>query len=175
MDYETFLVLVKLMKSIWTYDDFLGDKDSLAVWYRLLKDIPADQAAAAVECYAMTNSKKPTPADIRAMVVDMQSDKTDWGDGWEEVLKAIRRYGMYNETEALESLSPMTREVVKRLGWKQICQSEQDEMMAIRANFRMMFEQKHEGERKNAVLSVDLKERIEQITSKDTKQIGGSI
>lgn len=173
MTYEQFLVLVKLMKSIWTYDDFLGDKDSLAVWYRLLKDIPAEQAAAAVESYAMTNNRKPTPADIRAQAVNIQAEDHDWGDGWEEVLRAVRRHGQYDETGALESMSPMTREIVKRLGWKQICQSDQDEMMSIRANFRMMYEQKDEKERKYAALSGDLKEKIDQITG-GVKQIGGT-
>lgn len=173
MRYEEFLILVKLMKSIWTYNDFLADKDSIAVWYRLLKDIPKDQAAAAIEAYAMTNSKKPTPADIRAQAVDIQADGTDWGDGWEEVLRAIRRHGMYDEEGALDSMSPMTREIVKRLGWKQICQSEQDEMMAVRANFRMMFEQKDEKERKEAALSLELKSKIAQMVGSDVQQIGG--
>ena len=74
-----------------------------------------------------------------------------------------------NEAEALESMDELTRQTVNRIGWQNICQSELDEQTAIRANFRMMYEQSQGKERENAQLPAELKQRIETTV----KQIGG--
>ena len=47
-----------------------------------------------------------------------------WGDAWEHVLKAVRFYGMYREEEALGTLDEATQNCVKRIGFKNICLSE---------------------------------------------------
>ena len=46
---------------------------------------------------------------------------------------------MYQENLALERMSEQTREVVKRMGFKNLCTSEN--ITADRANFRMIYEQ----------------------------------
>ena len=81
-----------------------------------------------------------------------------WSDGWEEVLRAISKYGMYSETEALQSMSELTRKAVKRLGFKSICISEN--IMADRANFRMIFEQLSDRESTAQQLPADLQNLI---------------
>lgn len=160
---------VKLMKSIWSKKDFLGDEYSIKVWYKLLQDLTFEQLAAAIEKYAMTNTFPPSIAELRGQVVDIQSDRVDWADGWEEVLTAIRRYGYTDEKGALESMSPLTRETVKRLGWKQICQSDLDELMAIRANFRMIYQQKEERAREDLQLPQGFMEKAKAITANSSK------
>lgn len=166
MDYKEFGSLVFVIRSAYGKPDFLSDKESALVWFEMLKDIPYEKAKAAVTRHAMTNKWIPTIADIRESVVEIQSDKTDWSDGWKEVMTAVGRFGYSDEPGAIESMSPMTREVVKRLGWKQICQSDQNELMALRANFRMVYERKQVSEKEQAQLPAWLGERIEQITSK---------
>ena len=42
----------------------------------------------------------------------------DQGEAWGEVQKAISQYGYYRQEEALESLTPIVREAVKRLGFR---------------------------------------------------------
>ena len=48
----------------------------------------------------------------------------DQGEAWGEVQKAISQYGYYRQEEALESLTPIVREAVKRLGFREICLDE---------------------------------------------------
>lgn len=174
MSRDEFQRLADAIRSYWPKEKIMPTKESMELWYQELKDLDYSMAVSAVRKHVQENVWSPSIAEIRAQAVNIQAEDHDWGDGWEEVLRAVRRHGQYDETGALESMSPMTREIVKRLGWKQICQSDQDEMMSIRANFRMMYEQKDEKERKYAALSGDLKEKIDQITG-GVKQIGGAV
>lgn len=171
MKYDELIKLVKGMKSIWTKDDFLPDEYAVRMWYKLLQDIPYEQCNIAIQKLALTSKWPPTVAEVREAAVDIQAEQTDWSDGWNEVLKAIGRFGMYREEEALASMSGMTREAVRRLGWKQLCQSEMDELTAIRANFRMIFEQKSTKEKEQAMLPDYLKAAIDRIGSNEVKQI----
>lgn len=57
----------------------------------------------------------------------------DQGEAWGEVQKAISQYGYYRQEEALESLTPIVREAVRRLGFREICLDENQD--AVRAHF----------------------------------------
>ena len=171
MKYDEFIRLVKGMKSIWTKADFLPDKDAVGMWYALLKDLPYEQASVAVQKYAMTNKFAPTPADIREQVVSIGDMSADWGEAWGNVLKAVGRFGYANEKDALDSMDSITRDTVKRLGWQNICRSEHDEQMALRANFRMIYEQSQGKERESAKLPTDLKQKIDALASDNRKQL----
>ena len=80
------------------------------------------------------------------------------GEAWQEVLNAIRKYGSYQEKEALESMDETTRRVVNRLGFRNICTSE--EIQVDRANFRMIYEQEVQREKQDAQIPPKLKELI---------------
>lgn len=162
---------VKLMKLIWTKPDFLGDKYAVEAWYRFLRDLTFEQLTSAIERYTLTRKFPPTIAELREQVVEMQADKNDWSDGWNEVMKAVGRFGYTDEAGAMQSMSPMTREVVKRLGWMQICQSDQSELMALRANFRMIYQQKSEGIKEELQLPHGFAEKLQAITGRDVDLI----
>lgn len=171
MKYDEFIKLVKVMKSLWTKADFLPDKEAINVWYALLKDLPYEHASVAVQKYALTNKFAPSVADIREQIVSLSDSSTDWGDAWGEVLNAVSRYGYMNETDALNSMDELTRRCVKSLGWQNICQSERDEQMALRANFRMMYESAQASARETAKLPTELKVAIEAHKSQEAKQL----
>ena len=59
-------------------------------------------------------------------------------EGWEKVSRAIGHYGMYQEQAAMESFDEVTREVVKRLGFQNICLSEN--IVADRARFAEIYQ-----------------------------------
>ena len=172
MNYDEFKRLAKGMKSIWTHPTFLPDKDALDIWYKLLKDLPYEQASMAIARYASTHSFEPKPADIRKQIVTINDDSEDWGKAWQTVVRYIGKYGMYGEETAIDNMDELTGMVIKRLGWKMICRSEQSELMAIRANFRMLYEQMQEEQREAAQISPGLKNAIERITGKEVKRIG---
>ena len=133
-------VLVKGLKSAYTYEKFLPDADAVKVWFELLKDIDYTVLNMACQQYISTNKFAPTIADLRELCSNVSNGQLpDYGKAWEEVLMAIRKCGMYQEDLALESMSEQTREVVKRMGFRNLCVSEN--VAADRANFRMIYEQ----------------------------------
>ena len=165
MTFDQFRILVKGMKSAYPSPNFLPDADSVKIWYQLLSDIDYEAANVAIQKHILVNRFPPTIADIREQAVSViTGDKPIWSDGWEEVLRAIRKYGMYRETEALESMSEITRQAVKRLSFKEICMSEN--LMADRANFRQVFEQLAEREQSNKQIPVKVMNLIGEIQKK---------
>lgn len=171
MNKQEFAVLADAIRSYYPRENIMPTKESASLWYEELKDIDAGLAMVAVKKYVQTNKWAPTIADIRENVVDVTAPKEDWSSGWEQVIKAIGRYGYYNEHEALESMDEITRTATKRLGWKMICQSEQTDLTAIRANFRMIYEQIQQDAKTDAKLSDELKAQMEQITGKRIKRL----
>lgn len=162
MTFDEFKILAKGMKAVYTQSWFLPDAEAIKIWYELLKDLDYAVTNIAIQKYMLTNKKEPTVADIRELVVSVKvGDKPSWSDGWEEVLRAISMYGWYREKEALLSMSEITRKAVKRLGFKNICMSEN--IMTDRANFRMIFEQLAERQQTEKQLPVTLSALIEQV------------
>lgn len=162
MTKKEFTVLCKGMKAVYTQSTFLPDTDAFEVWYRLLEDLDYTIAQAAVQKYMLTNKFPPSVADIREYAVSVRTgDKKTWSEGWEEVTKAIRNFGSYREEEALESMSEITRKAVKKLGFRNICLSEN--ITADRANFRTIYEQMAENEYTAKQIPLNLSKLIESI------------
>lgn len=162
MTKDEFKILCKGMKAVYTQSTFLPDADAFKVWYSLLQDLDYTIAQAAIQKYMLINEFPPTIADIRKNAVSVQAgDKKTWSEGWEEVMKAIGNFGSYREEEALESMSEITRKAVKKLGFRNICLSENS--TADRANFRMIYEQMAENEYTAKQIPLNLSKLIESI------------
>lgn len=159
MTKDEFKILAKGLKAVYTYPSFLPDADSLEIWFQLLKDLDYKVCNVAIQKYMMTETRIPTPADIRNLCASVTEGETkDWGDGWEEVLMAIRQFGSYREKEAMESMSEITRKCVERLGFRNICMSEN--ISADRSNFRQIYQALEERKKTDNRLSIGLKQQI---------------
>ena len=166
MTYDEFKILAKGMKAVYTQQTFLPDAAAFNIWYQLLQDIDYKIANAAIQKYMLTSKFPPTIADIREQAASVVSgEKPLWSDGWEEVVRAIKNYGSYGQKEAMESMSEITRMAVRRMGYIDLCRSENP--VADRANFRMIFEQIAEREQKQNQLPVSLKNLIEEVKRKE--------
>ena len=66
-------------------------------------------------------------------------------------------------------MDEITRQCVKRLGWKELCMSETP--MQDRANFRMIFEELKLKTKQESALPLNIKESIAKLQSKQ-KMIG---
>lgn len=162
---EQFKLLVKGMKSVYTSEKFLPDADSVRIWHRLLRDIPYEVLSVSIQRHMMTEKFAPTVADIRKLATEtVQGDTPEWSEGWQEVQRAIHKYGSYEPDKAMEMLSPLTRKVVKQMGFMNICMSETPAVE--RANFRMIYERLVEREKELAQISAPVMQLINQITTK---------
>ena len=136
----------------------------------MLSDIPFPVADAGLRKWAATEKWPPTIAEIRGFCVSAAAgDLPDWGSAWHETLDAIARYGYQGEQAAMDALPPMTREVVRRLGWRQLCVSENQE--ADRANFRMVYESLAERRTKDRAISPEIQARLDAIMQDGTQRI----
>lgn len=166
MNRNEFSNLAKALKTFYPRDNMLPNMEAMELWYRELSDIPYTVAEAALRKYVSTNKFSPTIADIREMAVTVSAgEKQLWSDGWDQTLKAIRKYGSYNPAAAMESLDDITRQTVQRLGYMELCRSEN--IMADRANFRMIFEQIADRKHKAQQLPVQLTNLIEAVREKE--------
>lgn len=170
MEREQFKVLCKGMKAVYTQETFLPDADAFNIWFALLGDMDYAVLNAAIQKYMVTNKFPPTIADLREIATTIcAGDLPDWGEGWEKVLNAIRYFGFYRETEALQTMDELTRTCVKRLGWRNLCMSENNNL--DRANFRMIYEQLQERTKKEQILPLSLNNTIKLLNANTVKQI----
>ena len=170
MEREQFKILCKGMKAVYTQATFLPDADAFNIWFALLGDLEYAVLNAAIQKYMLTNKFPPTIADLREIATTIfAGDVPDWGEGWEKVLNAIRFYGFYRETEALATMDDLTKTCVQRLGWRNLCMSENNNM--DRANFRMIYEQLQERAKKENALPVSLSNTIKLLNQNTVKQL----
>ena len=135
MTKQEFATLVVAMQAMYG-KDFIGTEQALDVWYALLHDLDYQILSKVLQQYMLTNKFKPTVAELREIYTELVSPTiSDWSEGWEKVSKAIGHYGMYQEEAAIDEV---TREVVKRLGFQNICLSEN--IVADRARFAEIYQ-----------------------------------
>ncbi|TCU72894.1 loader and inhibitor of G40P protein [Tissierella praeacuta] len=134
------------------------------IWYDCLKDMDIEVALLAIKKHILESPFPPSVSDIRKQLSEVttpENERLDGASGWGEVIKAIKEYGYYREKEALESMTPVTRKVVKYMGWQEICHSEKPDV--VRGQFLKMYEIVGERERQSRLLPLDFKEEITRI------------
>ena len=170
MTFEEWKKLVKGLKSVYTSERFLPDREAVQIWYSMLKDMDYKVLSIAAQKYMVTGKFPPTVAELRECAVEVLEPKVkeDYSHGWEQVMKAVSKYGYCGAEEALASMDPVTRKCVKRLGWKNICTSENQ--IADRANFRQIYEQEKRRHREHLQLPEAVRESI-AVISNEVKKI----
>jgi hypothetical protein len=162
MDKREFAIFASALRTYYPKENILPNQQAMELWFKQLQDIPYNVAEVTLNKWVATNKWSPSIADIRAGATELtEGGAKEWGDAWQEVLKAISIYGSYREQEALESLDDVTRLCVKRIGFRNICLSEN--IQNDRANFRMIYENEQQRQRQDAQLPPRLKELIADI------------
>ncbi len=125
----------------------LSSKEAIKLWYMMLQDIDFEIMKSAVIKHIAESEYPPTIASLRKLATQISNPQIQaitGADAWGEVVKAIRNYGYSAEQKALESMSELTRKIVKRFGFKNLCMS--DNTVADRAHFIKAYE----AEKKNS-------------------------
>lgn len=162
MDKKEFAAFAMAIRTYYPKESILPNQQAMELWYRELQDIPAGVAEAALRKWVAINKWSPSIAELREMTVNVtQGEEMTWGESWERAVNAIRKYGFYNQKEAMESLDPLTRRCVQSLGFRDLCLSENP--TADRANFRMIFETLSKREKTEKQLALPLREIIDTL------------
>lgn len=165
MTREEFKVLVKGMKAVYAQPTFIPDQDAFNMWYALMGDLSYEVCNVAIQKYMLTNKFPPTVAEIRELTsVVVNGNPLTWGESWERALTAVRRFGSYNQKEAMDSLDPLTRKCVESIGFKTLCMSEN--IMVERAHYQKIFEIYAKREQTEKQMPLALQEAISRLQIK---------
>lgn len=168
MTQKEFATFAMALKTYYPRETLMPNEQAMKLWFSQLQDIPYDLAEIALNKWVATNKWSPSIADLRESVANIKMGYIpDWGEAWEQVLHAISHYGYYQQAEALESMDELTRYCVKRIGFSNICRTEN--IAVDRANFRMIYEQMIDRKRMGAQLPESL---IKAIAEKQEQPIG---
>jgi len=137
-------------------------KVSVDTWTLMLSDTNLDVAKVALQRLIATSKFPPSIAEMRESIAAVQyPSMPDAGDAWGEVNEAIKNYGFYRQSEALASMREPVRLAVERMGWRELCMSENS--MADRAHFLRIYESMEKRSREEQQLPIAVKEAIAMI------------
>jgi len=171
MTKNEFMKVASAIRTYYPRENPLPNAEAAQLWYEEFKEIPYEDAVAGLRRHVNTSKWCPTIAELKEAIVVNTAGEKDWGSLWDECIQAIHRYGYCGEKEAMESISPLTKQIVTRLGYRQLCMSE--DQMADRANFRMIYEQVANKEYERAALSETLRKKIAAFVNRPL-ELGGN-
>lgn len=171
MTRQEFWQFAAAIRTYYSRENILPNEQAMELWFRQLQDIPFPVAEAILAKWVATNKWSPSIADIRDSMAEIQNGgpADDWGEAWDQAMNAIRRFGSYDEDGALASLPPLTRETVRRLGYKSLCWS--DNQVADRANFRQVYEILSQRKAETDKIPLPVRETLKALTASFAKPV----
>lgn len=173
MNAQEFSTIAMAIRSAWPNANLMLDDKAKDVWYTMLADLDYNACLVAIKEHMSTCRFAPSIAELRERCSNVTcAPVQSWGDAWEDVISAIRFCGMYREEEALQRMDAITRKCVKRLGFQNLCTSEN--ITADRANFRMIYEQEQKTQKELQQLSPALQEQkksFQQLAMQTVKRL----
>ncbi|MGC9100875.1 MAG: replicative helicase loader/inhibitor [Caldisericum sp.] len=166
---EMTLILKMLSEA---YQNFELSEAKFQVWYELLGDLDFEVVKIAVETLVLQSSFVPTIADIRKKVLEITNPIPDASEAFLEVREAIKKYGHEGGSLALKHMSPLTAEVCKRIGWRNICLSENPE--AIREQFFSLYSELRDKAEKDLLVPKHIKQKTLAL-KEGQKSLGGGL
>ena len=154
------------------YPKFEITELKVELWADLIGDIPYSLAQAALKKVMMTSEFIPTVAEIRKAAAESISTKEDEltaGEAWGEVRKAIAACGWPEPGKAYDMMSPITQQVVKQIGWHEICMCE--EPGVVRGQFMKIFNTTQERDKQNRLLPEGFKNQIKALADVYIKKL----
>lgn len=125
---------LKAMTAIWVeFPQRENKREHAATWFRTFGNEDADLFFQAVQRCLLSNRFEPKLADVAEALFELKSDQVPAIAAWEKLTRTIRSFGRYREDEGLAALPAPIRRVAQGLGWQEICNSEQPEV--LRAQF----------------------------------------
>lgn len=135
MDKKEFATFAMALKTYYPRENLIPNEQAMNLWFIQLQDLDYKTAELVLNKWVATNKWSPSIAEIRSGAAEITQERIpDWGEAWEKVLKAVWHWGSYEPEKAMESLDELTRAAVKRIGYHEICMSQN--IAVERANFR---------------------------------------
>lgn len=100
-------------------------EEQATVWYDFFRDEDFEAFRQAVKRIIPQKQFMPSIAELKSEIATLKNPilQLNADEEWNEVLKAVRRWGSYREEEALNSLKPYTKHIARMVGYTRICMS----------------------------------------------------
>lgn len=154
--------LLTMMAAAWPR--FEPDDAKIVLWSSMFEDVAFRVAKIALKKLMLLNTFPPSVAELRQAVVEVATpgnSRLPAPEAWGHVIAAIKKFGYYRESEALSSMPAEAAKVVSWMGWQDICQS--DNIDVVRGQFLRMYETQLQREKEQALLPSALREIIAEI------------
>lgn len=136
MTREEFLKGLTVLITIYSKD---MTQEQTAMWYQFFENDSFDAFRNAIKEIIVTNKFFPSIAEIKAAMAENSTQQLTSDQAWEEVQKAITRYGYYQAEEAMKSLPETTQYAVMQLGgFQRVCSSESGDW--LRKDFSKIYD-----------------------------------
>ena len=166
MEMDEFISVAQVMESLFPSMHILDNEIVTKFWYGQLGKIPAGDALEFLAEWSINNSRyAPSIGDfLRDFSKKHSPNIKDAMEAWGDVQRAVSKYGYMRELEALDSLDDLTRSIVKDIGFKEFCMTDESNLPVLRAQFRNAYEaraKRKEEEQTRLMLGADNLNRIE--------------
>lgn len=159
---ETLKIMALIKTAYPRFIEGVDSKTAARLWHEMLKDLDYGEVQIALKRWIATEKWPPSIAEVRSMTTGLDNDTIgDWTEGWNQVTRAISKYGYWAESEALDSMDDVTRDCVTAIGWQNICQS--TKVSVERGHFRTMYEQRKNSIRKSEAIPDALRTPVERL------------
>ena len=130
MTTQTFSKAMMILNAAFPQEYSKMDKNSLKVWFELLKDLDDVAFVNAVKTLAQNSTRFPSIAEIRKAAESANILPAEIA--WEKLYEAIHEYGYYLEPTFDD---PILESAKRSMGWQMLCDMKSDEVQFIRAQF----------------------------------------
>lgn len=132
----------KLIDVIYTYYGLkkISDKSEfkmiIALWYNSFKDFDFSLVFNLLQQYIEVGTPfAPKISDLKDIYFKSTNTNLDCGEAWEQLMRNIRKYGIYNAKEGIKQLDELTLKALNSIGgYSNLCRSE-DTTISDRAKF----------------------------------------
>lgn len=129
------------------------DTNRLAIYTKLLKDVPPSLLNAAAQKLMLEKTFLPSVAEIVEAVRSVKATKNgeqadDYAEAWQEVLREMKRCGIYGSPKFS---STEVQRAVQLVGWRNLCCADEASFSVLHAQFREVYKQIKKRKESDAV------------------------
>jgi len=140
----------------------------------MFKDVPYEVVSCALQKFILESPYPPTVHDLyKEVMAFTKPDIPDEDEAWYEVARAIRLYGYYRHEEAFDSMSEVVRDVVKTIGWSEICLSKNIDL--VREQFIRLYSIARQRKEQEMLMPKTLKRHIDKLTKGKVLDISDAV
>jgi hypothetical protein len=102
------------------------NEEQASVWYDFFRDTDYESFRQAVKRIIPKNKYLPSIAELRGEIAKITNPvlQLNVDEEWDKVISAIRIHGTYITKEEFDKFDPTTSKIIRTIGWRKMCMSE---------------------------------------------------